>query len=321
MVNCAKNLAEIETVSSSDINQKIIKHDFFEKLCIELKMRKDRKEKFRTNLYFSWKQNSRDLKDRVKQEFLRRRTNNNSRDDHDDSDDDFEILSSQVSSMSVSDLEIPAKNSANYSGEDSGDDFDQDLDDSGDDSDENSQNSDSPVTKKKAKRREYHYTGTISTPTDTITRDNRLSPSGYRSILQKVLPDSLDIGCLLIFNGTQHGENGRFRDYAHCKQPQCAKRFKFLGEIKGAESFIRVYPTVGTEIHTEDLNYSLKGEAREYWKEKLKTTQPITVFEELCRAKNCDVDWRILLTLLNVLLKQRAITLTFVNTHHPLKFI
>lgn len=92
-----------------------------------------------------------------------------------------------------------------------------------------------------------------------IVYDDILTLDLIHHYLRNELPSKLDISCVLIFKGLKHSNNGTFRDYAECKQPECNIQFQFNGKMVGLKTTINIYSTENIPNYTLPLSYQLRG--------------------------------------------------------------
>lgn len=88
------------------------------------------------------------------------------------------------------------------------------------------------------------------------------------------------------FQGNKQRNNGKFHDFASCRQPKCFKQFKIIGNVEKFATQINLYATPGEYIHDQPLVYQLRGEARAKLQEKMKFAMPNTVHEQLNNDMN-----------------------------------
>lgn len=231
---------------SGNLKSGLVVSGIFGKICDYLKIRKDRRQNFRTNLFFAWRSNLRGFKTRT-----------------------IEGVKQKEKKNTKSGPKVRDCHSDEQSSESEG----------SDESELDSENSDESRIHRKIKHRNYQYVGSFALQNENIFYKERLFFDKLHYILRDQLPDVLNITCTLRFKGHKELNNDRFSDYAVCRQPNGSKYFKIIGDVSKLKISIDVYATPDECDHDESLAYQLRSEERKKLQAKLQFAKPHTVHE------------------------------------------
>ncbi|KAH0535191.1 hypothetical protein KQX54_014768 [Cotesia glomerata] len=93
----------------------------------------------------------------------------------------------------------------------------------------------------------------------------------------------------MIFYGYTLSKNNTFRDYAHCKEPNCNVRFIFRGMTVNFTKKISISSTSDIPNHTQFLAYALTSSRRQKIKKRLRFANPKTIHNELINKMDEDL--------------------------------